>query len=571
MPFSPAFRNLSFRNAIELCFVKLRVTLFAVNVIDTASDKTIACLINPDVSIDPGSMSAFVLSASEREASRVSVYCSDCHRTLVDPRLVRRCLCPAPAPAAGVEYEANAYYNSAFENEAIALGNLSRTPSLRIGERSTRAANKRAEAAGDLGDDAGAQQLDSSGLLHWCAWLSDEQLFLSPEEASLLKFEDHIVLCVVGASDASPLGLCNFVMPLRHASIPAPELRQIVIIGESAYLRRELRTLRNFPKVWLLAGSPLSRAHLLAANVAHCNSCAIVNAQNSAAVADGSDPFLLDKESTICTLLVKSIVADACGHMRRPRIATGADALACAYGARLAAPDAGINLLTELLYAPNAAFLVGGVRRMDDDLLLFEGFASGHMFSISVFDSLLSTAYFTPDSLLLVQAMLSGGLAVDTSNDFWSEQKIEHELRLSRAADAADAAGGDAPGIETPRRNAYRVRQYSLHAPPLSLCVRLGVAAPADAGAHLRCTANANARAKAADWDVTAFTQSNYRELFLGALSRFGIVCLGLYRKMDLSDPSPFARRCVSPLLLCCREFKSSVNSKIACSKSKVS
>ena len=72
--------------------------------------------------------------------------------------------------------------------------------------------------------------------------------------------------------------------------------------------------MRNFPQVWLLAGSSLSRAHLLAANIARCHICAVVSAQHSAGVedaADANDAFLLDKESTICTLLVRSLVADA--------------------------------------------------------------------------------------------------------------------------------------------------------------------------------------------------------------------------------------------------------------------
>ena len=44
-----------------------------------------------------------------------------------------------------------------------------------------------------------------------------------------------------------------------------------------------------------------------------------------------------------------------------------------------------------------------------------------------------------------------------------------------------------------------------------------------------------------------ALTASSYSELFLGALQRFRIVCLGLYRKMDVEDPSPTAKRCATP------------------------
>ena len=177
---------------------------------------------------------------------------------------------------------------------------------------------------------------------------------------------------------------------------------------------------------------------------------------------------------------------------------------------------------------------------MDEQLPLFEGFASGHVFSIGVFDTLLSTAYYSPDSLLLVQAMLSGGLAADTSSDFWGEQQVRHELD-----------SGDVPRLETPRRNAYRVRQFSLLEPPLSNCVR--AARGALSGVRLRHAggmrgAEANADSKPTDWEAGLFTQSNYRELFLGALARFGIVCLGLYRQMDLTDASPYARRCAAPL-----------------------
>jgi hypothetical protein len=63
----------------------------------------------------------------------------------------------------------------------------------------------------------------------------------------------HHVICCVFAEESSPvIGLRSFVMPLRASNFDENELKPIVFIGNSIFLRKEWRHICNFPKVYLV-------------------------------------------------------------------------------------------------------------------------------------------------------------------------------------------------------------------------------------------------------------------------------------------------------------------------------
>ena len=61
------------------------------------------------------------------------------------------------------------------------------------------------------------------------------------------------MICCVFAEESSPvIGLRSFVMPLRASNFDENELKPIVFIGNSLFLRKEWRHVCNFPKVYLV-------------------------------------------------------------------------------------------------------------------------------------------------------------------------------------------------------------------------------------------------------------------------------------------------------------------------------
>ena len=72
------------------------------------------------------------------------------------------------------------------------------------------------------------------------------------DQAAQTVLTDHVVVCLF-ANAASPLfGLRNLIMPLRASNYEYDELKFVVIIGDKDYIRKEWKSLRNFPKISIL-------------------------------------------------------------------------------------------------------------------------------------------------------------------------------------------------------------------------------------------------------------------------------------------------------------------------------
>lgn len=63
---------------------------------------------------------------------------------------------------------------------------------------------------------------------------------------------NHVVVCVFADKDSPLVGLRNFVMPLRASNFHYHELKQVVIVSDVEFLKREWKTLYNLPKISIL-------------------------------------------------------------------------------------------------------------------------------------------------------------------------------------------------------------------------------------------------------------------------------------------------------------------------------
>ena len=75
------------------------------------------------------------------------------------------------------------------------------------------------------------------------------------QQAQDASMQSHVVVCLFGNKESPLIGLRNFVMPLRASNFHPEELKTIVLLGSKEYMEREWDTLKNFPKVKILAVS----------------------------------------------------------------------------------------------------------------------------------------------------------------------------------------------------------------------------------------------------------------------------------------------------------------------------
>ena len=75
----------------------------------------------------------------------------------------------------------------------------------------------------------------------------------------------------MGHPNDRPIGLRELVVPLRSAKIPYDELKEVVFLGNPAFLEREWAELYNLPKLTMVKGDPLNRADLRAVSIRYCS------------------------------------------------------------------------------------------------------------------------------------------------------------------------------------------------------------------------------------------------------------------------------------------------------------
>ncbi|XP_025765760.1 calcium-activated potassium channel subunit alpha-1 isoform X5 [Oreochromis niloticus] len=364
---SSAFVGLSFPTICELCYVKLKLLLIAIEYKSDQGESS--TLINPGnhVKMQEGTLGFFIASDA-KEVKRALFYCKACHDDITDPKRIKKCGCkkliysktPAykkmklaccfdcgrserdctcmpvnvrcnmdspqrdiPLSAVSVndcsatlrasKNSYNGYIKSIQEDQQSALSpkKKQRNGGMRNSPNSSPKI-MRHDPLLILGNeqiesmDENVKKYDSTGMFHWCPSKDIEKVILTRSEAAMTVLSGHVVVCIFGDVKSAVIGLRNFVMPLRASNFHYHELKHIVFVGSLEYLKREWETLHNFPKVSILPGTPLSRADLRAVNINLCDMCVILSANQN----NIDDASLQDKECILASLNIKSMQFD---------------------------------------------------------------------------------------------------------------------------------------------------------------------------------------------------------------------------------------------------------------------
>ncbi|CAL9699309.1 unnamed protein product [Knipowitschia caucasica] len=489
---SSAFVGLSFPVICELCYVKLKLLLIAIEY--KSDQRESSTLINPGnhVKMTEGTLGFFIASDA-KEVKRALFYCKACHDDITDPKRIKKCGCKK------TKNTYNGYIKSIEEDQHSALspkkkqrnGNMKNSPnsSPKIMRHDSLMIpmNEPIESM-----DENVKKYDSTGMFHWCPSKDIERVLLTRSEAAMTVLSGHVVVCIFGDAKSALIGVRNFVMPLRASNFHYHELKHIVFVGSLEYLKREWETLHNFPKVSILPGTPLSRADLRAVNINLCDMCVILSANQN----NIDDASLQDKECILASLNIKSMLFDDSigllqansqgftppgmdrsspenspvhGLVRQTSVSTGAN----------------IPIITELVNDSNVQFL----DQDDDDdpdteLYLTQPFACGTAFAVSVLDSLMSATYFNDNILTLIRTLVTGGATPELEGLLAEENALR---------------GGYSTPQTLANRDRCRVAQLALYDGPFA---DLG-----DGGC--------------------------YGDLFCKALKTYNMLCFGIYRLRD--------------------------------------
>ncbi|XP_019719658.1 calcium-activated potassium channel subunit alpha-1a isoform X35 [Hippocampus comes] len=493
---SSAFVGLSFPTVCELCYVKLKLLLIAIEYKSEQRESSI--LINPGnhVKMQEGTLGFFIASDA-KEVKRAFFYCKACHDDITDPKRIKKCGCKRledehPSTLSPKKKQRNGGMRN---SPNCSPKMMSRHDPLLI------PGNEQIENM-----DMNVKRYDSTGMFHWCPSKDIEKVILTRSEASMTVLSGHVVVCIFGDVTSALVGLRNLVMPLRASNFHYHELKPIVFVGSLDYLRREWETLHNFPKVSILPGTPLSRADLRAVNINLCDMCVILSANQN----NIEDASLQDKECILASLNIKSMqFDDSIGVLQAnsqgftpPGMDRSSPDSSPVHGfVRQASVTTGSNIpiITELVNDSNVQFL----DQDDDDdpdteLYLTQPFACGTAFAVSVLDSLMSATYFNDNILTLIRTLVTGGATP--------------ELEALLAEENALRGGYSTPQTLA-NRDRCRVAQLALYDGPFA---DLG-----DGGC--------------------------YGDLFCKALKTYNMLCFGIYRLRDahLSSPSQCTKRYV--------------------------
>ncbi|XP_069970350.1 calcium-activated potassium channel slowpoke isoform X4 [Penaeus vannamei] len=501
---SPSFVAMTFPQASELCFSKLKLLLLAIEVKnEDGTDSKIA--INPKATKIQPNTQGFFIAQSADEVKRAWYYCKACHEDCKNETLIKKCKCKNFA-------NQNSSSGQPLVNAAKTLATAKKnggrpTDALTSPSQGYNRPTSRSSGGGNGANNSGLtvgiaddqakdfdfekteMKYDSTGMFHWCPARSLEDCILDRNQAAMTVLNGHVVVCLFADPDSPLIGLRNLVMPLRASNFHYHELKHVVIVGSVDYIRREWKMLQNLPKISVLNGSPLSRADLRAVNVNLCDMCVILSAK----VPSNDDPTLADKEAILASLNIKAMTFDDTIGVLNQNPSTGGDTLSplgspIVLQRRGSVYGANVPMITELINDSNVQFL----DQDDDDdpdteLYLTQPFACGTAFAVSVLDSLMSTTYFNQNALTLIRSLITGGATP------------ELELIL---AEGAGLRGGYSTPETLANRDRCQVGQISLYDGPLGQFGESGI----------------------------------YGDLFCAALRNYGMLCIGLYRFRDTSS-----------------------------------
>ncbi|XP_053072595.1 potassium channel subfamily U member 1 isoform X2 [Acinonyx jubatus] len=480
---SDDFAGMSFPEVSRLCFVKMGLMLIAIEH-KSLFHGCCGLMLNPpaEVKLRKNTL-GFFIAESSKEVIRAAFYCAKCHGDVFIPELIGKCNCKTkiqrhfPGTTLLVKRGSMREFSDSTQSDDLPFGQARLMSNVSFATR-----------AFLYEPEPGCDQLDDSGMFHWCRAIALDRVILKRMDKSKHEFRNHVVACVFGDAHSTLMGLRNFVIPLRASSYTRQELKDIVFIGSLDYLKREWVFLRNFPQIYILPGSALFPEDLRAANIEECSMCAVLSSSSKAL----SSPALVDTETIMATLNIGSLRVICAPHMPEEPWTSE-----CFTGFPEKPKFRRIPILTELKNPSNIHY-IEQLSGLDEsfsgtNLHLSTSFSTGTVFSGSFLDSLLATAFYNYHVLELLQMLVTGGIS----------SQLEHFLDKSFCGlthSCTSVVSG---------RARCKLGLLSLNQTILS--------------------------------DIEP--RKTFGQVFCGSLDNFGILCLGLYRMIDEEENNPEEKR----------------------------
>ncbi|XP_018400574.1 PREDICTED: calcium-activated potassium channel slowpoke isoform X16 [Cyphomyrmex costatus] len=535
---SPSFTGMTFPQASELCFTKLKLLLLAIEIKgEGGSDSKIS--INPRGAKIAANTQGFFIAQSADEVKRAWFYCKACHEDIKDETLIKKCKCKNLATfrkgvravqmvgrASEISRErddpnamrnhrnsigmtminSTKQVNKVKPNVNRAINDSLSSPNQPYNQRSQ---EESAYAGYHLAYEvkklmptsraSGGTNVNNNGGLQ--VGIADDQAKDFDFEKTEMKYDStgmfhwspsrNLEDCILDRNQAAMTVLNGHVVVCLFADPDSPliGLRNLVMpLRASNFHYHELKhvvivgSVDYIRREWkMLQNLPkisvLNGSPLSRADLraVNVNLCDMCCIL-SAKVPSNDDPTLADKEAILASLNIKAMTFDdTIGVLSQVGSPIVLQRRGSVYGAN-------VPMITELVNDSNVQFL----DQDDDDdpdteLYLTQPFACGTAFAVSVLDSLMSTTYFNQNALTLIRSLITGGATP------------ELELIL---AEGAGLRGGYSTADSLANRDRCRVGQIALYDGPLAQYGEGG----------------------------------KYGDLFVAALKSYGMLCIGLYR-----------------------------------------
>ncbi|XP_011691439.1 PREDICTED: calcium-activated potassium channel slowpoke isoform X10 [Wasmannia auropunctata] len=535
---SPSFTGMTFPQASELCFTKLKLLLLAIEIKGEAgSDSKIS--INPRGAKIAANTQGFFIAQSADEVKRAWFYCKACHDEIKDETLIKKCKCKNLATfrkgVRAVQMVGRASEISRERDDPNAMRNHRNSVGMTL-INSTKQVNKVKPNVNRATNDSlsspnqpynqrsqeesayagyhlayevkklmptsrasGSTNVNNNGGLQ--VGIADDQAKDFDFEKTEMKYDStgmfhwspsrNLEDCILDRNQAAMTVLNGHVVVCLFADPDSPliGLRNLVMpLRASNFHYHELKhvvivgSVDYIRREWkMLQNLPkisvLNGSPLSRADLraVNVNLCDMCCIL-SAKVPSNDDPTLADKEAILASLNIKAMTFDdTIGVLSQVGSPIVLQRRGSVYGAN-------VPMITELVNDSNVQFL----DQDDDDdpdteLYLTQPFACGTAFAVSVLDSLMSTTYFNQNALTLIRSLITGGATP------------ELELIL---AEGAGLRGGYSTADSLANRDRCRVGQIALYDGPLAQYGEGG----------------------------------KYGDLFVAALKSYGMLCIGLYR-----------------------------------------
>jgi potassium large conductance calcium-activated channel subfamily M alpha protein 1 len=415
--FSDHFSGMTFHKAAGVCFNKLDLVLLAIEHIEPNRHHyhvNPSLKYHPKLRIDPGSMIGYFIAQDQSHVSDVNLYCECCPgnrhvRLPTDEEHLKREL---SSRRKGVIMRRSESPDAALinDNGDMIINFQSSVPGTPIHSLPTSVAGSRRGSnrkgsqnlVVELNQVSGSSFEACSGHssivkhgrsvpgaceIYICEPSRLEEKILNldtllAEDKSIKplpmpNMQDHIILCLFADDNSPLLGLQSFLKPLRSKHLPEANIKPVVIICNKAFIAKEWPFIRNVPELYVVEGSPLLWSNLAAASVMTCRVCIVLTVLHA---STGHEQAIDDKEAILCSLSIQK---------------------------KLKNIQKKILVITDLREESNVQFLdFGDEDTPDERIYKAQPFACGEAFSVSMFDSVTSSAFHGPGTLYLVEDLI---------------------------------------------------------------------------------------------------------------------------------------------------------------------